>query len=48
MILKLYTWLSHTVSRDCFYSIVFAVLPWRAYRNLWPSGLNVLKIKIIM
>ena len=31
-----------------FNSVVLAVLLWRAYRNLWPSGLNVLKITMIM
>jgi len=36
------------VLRLFFYFVVLAVLIYWAYTNLWPSGLYVLKIKIIM
>jgi len=48
MILKVYTWVSHTVSRFFFLFVVLAILLYRAYRNAWPIGLNVLKIKVII
>jgi len=38
----------HSVQRLFFYFVVLAVLLWWACRNLWPSGLYVWGIRVIL
>jgi hypothetical protein len=49
MIPKAYT-LCVTQCKETFFFnfVMLAVLLYRAYKNVWPNGLNVLKIEVIL